>query len=188
MPNYAPLDLIKRQAKALKKTSGQTLAFCQEQIAVDFGFSDFHEVTTVAKRDPDDVRLIRAAFGVEELSEVIYLPPVYSALESEFDDVMSGPMAETNAYDFIVEDLEVTASVYDHATGVLTLDLSCQYIGAQDPDRPYSGTSFFLDAIIRLARRDNQWTPIEEDPWLEIISSERDDEREYRLHPEDFRV
>lgn len=57
MPAKTLLDHFKREAKVHAKEQGIKLSRAQEELARDLGFSDFHELIKVAKRDPNDKRL-----------------------------------------------------------------------------------------------------------------------------------
>ncbi|HCE8443732.1 hypothetical protein OE313_28810, partial [Pseudomonas aeruginosa] len=61
MSKYSYFNLIKSQAKKLAQEQGLQLSVAQERLATSLKFKDFHELTTVAFRNPYDARLIRAA-------------------------------------------------------------------------------------------------------------------------------
>lgn len=111
---------------------------------------------------------MKAALGVTVLKDALYEDDVYAAFESEADDLLSDAVDETNATGFIVEALAVSDSVYDPVNGLLTLHVSFTYEGGQDPDRMYHGSAFYLDALIRLVRREDEWRFAEDG--LEILA------------------
>lgn len=178
MLKYSYLNLIKRHAKTHARAHGLKLSAAQEQLAREFGFADFHELTTLAARNSNDPRLMRAALGTSNLGDLVEEESVYQTLESEVEDALSGAMAETNAYDFSIEDLEVIKATYDASTGTALLTVAFSYAGEQDPDRVYHGSTFYVDANVRLQRRDGSWELLDDDG-LEILGCERDVDRDY---------
>lgn len=178
MNKYSYINLIKHQAKSLAKTANLKLSTAQEQFSLTHGFSCFHELTTIAKHNKNDPRIMMAAIGTNDLENPIFEESTFYALESEIETLMSGSIAVTNAYSFILEDLEVTSKTYDANTGVLTLKTSFQYSGEQDPDRAWCGSAFFLNADIQLIRRHSNWRP-HTDNWVKITTSESDQGRDY---------
>lgn len=178
MSKYSYLNLIKRDAKQLAHSQGLKLSAAQEQLAAESGFADFHELTTVANRNSTDPRLMAAALGIGSLGELVEHEGIYQALESEVEDALSGAIAETNAYAFTIEDLEVVEAAYDASTGIVLLKAAFAYTGEQDPDKVYYGSTLYADATIRLQRRGGLWQLCDQDG-LEILHYESDVERDY---------
>ncbi|UXJ50288.1 hypothetical protein [Pseudomonas citronellolis] len=177
MSAFSCLEILKSHAKALVRTQGIKLHIAQEQIAKQANFSDFHDLTTVARRDPMESRLVAAALGNADLADALYEDPAYTQLNIALEEKLSGWMAETNAENFTMEDIEVTATDYDAATGVLTLDVSFTYQGELDPDRGYTASAFFMDARFRLKRRAGEWLLAEDG--IAILASETDQDRDW---------
>lgn len=184
MSNYSYFNLIKSQAKKLAQEQGLKLSVAQEQLAISLKFKDFHELTTVASRNPNDGRLIGAALGSSDPADVIYDSPVYERFCEEIDNLLSGETADTNAYDFSCECFEVTASSYDETKGLLALEISFTYSGEQDQDRPYAGCEFYLDVEVTLARRSGEW--LFEDDWVVVTKIETDQDRDREAELEDM--
>jgi hypothetical protein len=157
MPNHTYLDLFKRRAKLFSQTENLKLSVAQEQLARECGFTDFHELQTVSKRSPGDPRLAKAGLGVAEPGDILYEPKVYSAVEEEIEEALSSEIAETNASNFTLEDLEVLESDYCQRSGVGTVRFSGNYIGEQDPDRVYHDHSFPIHAKVRARKSKDQW-------------------------------
>ncbi|NMX82332.1 MULTISPECIES: hypothetical protein [Pseudomonas] len=67
--------------------------------------------------------------------------------------------------------------------GVLTLRVSFAYEGEQDQDRMYHGRAFYLDAQVRLVRRDYEWRIAEEG--VEILAGESDKDRDREMELDD---
>jgi len=155
----------------------------QEHVSQAAGFAHFHELNVIAKRKPDDPRLMKAALGIVDLRDAIYEDDVYSAFESEIDDLLSDAVGETNATGFTVKGLSITDSTYDIEVGVLTLRVSFAYEGEQDQDRMYHGSAFYLDAQVRLVRRDDEWRIAEEG--VEILAGESDKDRDREMELDD---
>lgn len=184
MSKYSYFNLIKSQAKTLAQEQGLKLSIAQERLAKPLKFKDFHELTTVALRNPGDARLIMAALGSSDPVDVIYGSPVYERFCSEIDDLLSGETADTNAVDYTCEDIEVTSSTYDEARGLLVQEVSLTYSGVQDQDRPYAGCEFYLDVEITLARRSGEW--LFEEDWLVITKIETDQDRDRQAELDDM--
>jgi hypothetical protein len=91
---------------------------------------------------------------------------------------MSSEIASTNAYDFEVDDIDVTGANYDDVNGLLSLEASLQYTGKQHPDKSYSSSKFYLDVRVLLYRRGNRWEFNGKDS-LEILNCESDMDRDY---------
>ncbi|MDM8347682.1 hypothetical protein P8H27_02060 [Pseudomonas sp. sp1636] len=184
MSKYSYFNLIKSKAKTLAQEQGFKLSVAQEQLATSLKFKDFHELTTVASRNPDDARLIGAALGSSNTADVIYDSPVYERFCEEIDNLLSGETADTNAYDYSCEDFEVTASSYDETKGLLALEVSFTYSGEQDQDRPYAGCEFYLDVEVTLARRSGEW--LFEEDWVVLTKIETDQDRDREAELEDM--
>lgn len=184
MSKYSYINLIKSQAKKLAQERGLQLSYTQERLAKSLKFKDFHELTTVALRYPDDARLIIAALGVSDPADVIYASPIYERFCGEIDDLLSTETADTNAFDYTCEDVEVTSSLYDKAKGLLVQEVSFTYSGVQDQDRPYAGCEFYLDVEVTLARRSGEW--LFEDDWVVITKIETDQDRDREAELDDM--
>ena len=184
MSNYSYFNLIKSQAKKLAQEQGLKLSVAQERLATSLKFKDFHELTTVALRHPGDIRLIAAALGSSDPSDVIYGNPVYERFCEEIDDLLSGETADTNAYDYTCEDFEVKSSSYDETKGLLVLEVSLTYSGEQDQDRPYAGSEFYLDVEVTLARRSGEW--LFEEGWVAITKIQTDQDRDREAELDDM--
>lgn len=111
--SYAIFSLIKQQAKVLSKSEGISLSSAQELFAQRAKFYNFHDLTTVATRDPDDPRLGRAAFGVNDLKDAIREDDLPSQLDNLLEDATSEAWADMNASDFRVTSLKITSANYD---------------------------------------------------------------------------
>ncbi|EJM78912.1 hypothetical protein [Pseudomonas sp. GM55] len=178
MSDFSPLSIFKSQAKQLARDQGLKLAAAQETLAKKSGFADYHELSVVAQRNPKDSRLMEAVFGIKDFSEAIHEDDVYSDLDQELEDQLSGAIADTNASGFTIDALEVEAVDYSDTTGKLTLGVSLTYQGQQDRERVYHGAAFFLTASVELLRRDGRWRLAEEG--VSISSSESDADRDRR--------
>ena len=184
MSKYSYINLIKSQAKKLAQEQGFPLSVAQERLATSLKFKDFHELTTVGLRNPYDVRLLMGALGTSDPTEVIYGSPVYERFCEEIDELLSGEAADTNAYDYTCEDIEVTSSSYDEAKGLLVQEISLTYSGMQDQDRPYAGCEFYLDVEITLVRRSVEW--LFEDDWVVITKIDTDQDRDRQAELDDL--
>lgn len=178
MSNYSPVNIFKTQAKQHAREHDMKLSAAQEALARQAGFEHYHELVVVAQRNPTDPRLMLAAFGVRDFKEAIHEDDVFSELDQELEDLLSGPMAETNASEFTIGESEVESAAYDDATGVLRLGMSIDWEGKQDPDRVYYGRVFFLKADVDLIRRDGRWSLGEDG--VSITGSETDADRDRR--------
>lgn len=177
---YSPHKIIKRRAKQQATAQGIPLAMALEQLAKQYGFAHNYELAKVAKKNPTDNRLLKAAFGVDTFDDVIYEEPLYTNFIMFIEEEMSGAIAETNAEGFEVEDLHVNRYQYDPQSGLLTLNLSFKYSGSQMPDKPWCGNEFdFLDSRLRLYWRDDQWD-FDFVETFEVLESDNDRARDYR--------
>lgn len=149
MPVFDYLSLIKRQAKALSKQTSVPLHAFYQDIAVEGGFKNYHELNAVAKTNPDDIRLMRVALQTYELSDIILC---------EWE-VYDGELAK---YVWGYHDLRVTSSEYDKSSGVLTTHADVVHWS----DRVY------LRVVIRLFRDVNRWKLHHTDP-LDIVEDNR---------------
>ena len=178
MSDFSLLNIFKSQAKQLAHDQGLKLSAAQKTLARQAGFADYHEFSVVAKRNPKNPRLMMAVFGVKDFSDAIYEDDVFTALDLELEEQLSGAIAETNASGFTIDDLNVGSTEYNEVNGVLTLAVKLTYQGEQDPERMYSGTAFFLTVTVELLRRDGKWFLAE--GGLSISSGESDADRDHR--------
>jgi len=165
MSQYSYINLIKREAKAYGKSHGIPLAKAQEHIARDSGFAHFHEMVAVSKSNPNDQRLMNRAVGLTDFNEILFEDPIWGALDFLVEDALSGPIAETNAGGFLVENLEVSSADYDESNGIATLEVYFEYQGEQDEDRVWHGAGFYIHGQIQLIFRDG-WSLVEDDALL----------------------
>lgn len=182
MSNFSPLNIFKSQAKQLARDQDVKLSVAQETLARKAGFADYHELAVVAQRNPEDPRLMMAVFGIKDFDDAIHEDDVYSDLDQELEDQLSGAIAETNASGFTVDALTVDATRYADSTGLLSLGVSLNYQGEQDQDRVYHGAAFFLTATVELLRRDGKWLLAEDG--VSISSMESDADRDRRSEHE----
>ncbi len=172
-------NLIKRRARQLAKSRGIPLSQALEQQALQNGFAHNYEMAQVAKRNPSNPRLICGAFGTKDLKNAVDDVDLTDRLQDLADEALSGSVADTNAYNFIVEDVEVIRATYDPSTGTLELDIAFQYAGDQDPDRPWHGNIFYVtDAKVRFCWRDELWQLAYHDEF-EILQMDSDRDRDY---------
>lgn len=181
MTQYSFINLIKRQAKAYQKSKCVSLAEAQEHIARDAGFAHYHEMVVVSKSNPNEPRLMRGAVGVDEFESVLYLDPIWYGLDHLVEDALNGPMAETNAMMFTVENMDVASAEYDENSGLLKLDVYFEYQGEQDEDRPWCGNEFYIYGEIQLVYRES-WEFSQDGPLvITKISSDWDLDHEAEL-------
>lgn len=177
--SYSPHNIIKRKAREFAKSQGIPLSKALEQQAVQNGFAHYYELAQVAKRYPSDPRLIFGAFGTNDLKKAVDEVDLTDRLQDLADEAFAGAVADTNAYDFIVEDVEVSQATYDPSTGMLELDIAFQYSGDQDPDRPWHGNIFYVnDAKVRFYWRDERWQLAYDDEF-EVLQVDTDRDRDY---------
>ncbi|MEE4104536.1 hypothetical protein V2I78_10635 [Pseudomonas viridiflava] len=182
MSDFSPLNIFKSQAKEVARDQGLKLSVVQETLARKAGFADYHELSVVAQRSPQDPRLMVAVFGVKDFIDAIHEDDVYANLDQELEDQLSGAIAETNASGFTVDALTVDTTEYAASTGMLTLGVSLTYQGQQDQERVYHGAAFFLTASVELLRREGEW--LLADDGVSIISGESDADRDRRSEQE----
>jgi hypothetical protein len=157
MPKFTYLDLFKRRAKLFSQFENLTLSVAQEQLARSCGFTDFHELQTVSKRFPTDPRMAKAELGIADPGDILYEQKVYSAVEEEIEEAFSGEIAETNASNFTIENLEILESNYCQHSGMGTIRFCGDYTGEQDPNRVYHDHSFPVHAEIRARKSNDKW-------------------------------
>lgn len=184
MSKYSYINILKKEAQHLAAESGVKRSEALSRIARRSGFSDVHELVTVAKKSPRELRLMRAALGTDDFSEVVYQDDVFRLLYDEVEEALSGAIADTNAMGFEIENLDVKDADFEESTGVLFLEIFFDYAGEQDPDRVYHGSTFHVSATLMLARRNGEWS-VSEPYGLEIHEAERDVDRAYRLDEND---
>lgn len=177
MSDYSCLSILKSKAKELSRVKGIKRTDALEIVAKEAQFSSYHELSEVAKRDPMESRLVFAALGETSLEEAIFNETVFSALEREVEEQLSGDIAETNADGFTMEDLEATKVSYNQDKGILSVTVTFEYQGDQYPDRAYSGTSFGVEAEMELLFRNYEWSLVDDS--LTFLSVESDVDRDW---------
>lgn len=178
MSQYSYYSILKRQAKVYSKTNNLPLSHVHSLAAKSIGFSGYHELVKVADANPDDARLMALAFSLSDLGDAIYENSVWGTLDYEIENEMSGALAETNATMFMMANMEVLSAEYDSSNGHLSLKVNFDYQGDQDPERPWSGSEFNIDAEVVLAYRGGGWVLHNEDG-LKITSYESDWDRDH---------
>lgn len=176
MSDYSCLSILKTKAKKLARIQKIKLSEALEIVAKDAKFTSYHELSEVAKRDPLEQRLVLAAMGESSLEDIIYRDDIFYAIDREAEERLSDNIAETNAYSFSVENLEATKVNYDAKRGILVVQAIFDYQGDQDPERPFSGSSFEVVARMELLLRDNEWSLIEDSLVLTPVGSNFDDD------------
>lgn len=176
---YTYHDLIKRKAKQLSEAMGIPLSKALERKALEYGFAHNYEMATVAKRNPTDRRLMWGALGVNDLKDALDEGTLSIHIQDLADDALSGEVADTNAYDFTVDGVEVIGAIYEPDTGTLDLQVAFQYSGEQDPDKPLHATEFYItNARIRFCWRGGNWE-LKNGSKLEILEMQTDRDRDY---------
>ncbi len=190
MSQYSCIEIIRTKAKQMVR-SNDALTHTQalEFIAQNSNFSNYHELSKVAKSTPLEPRLLMAAFGDSDFKDVIY--NLYGSYtdgpypsEMAVEEALSGDIATTNADGFTIEDMTITDTFYDESKGILNLNITFLYQGDQLPDHVYSGIEFEVEAKLRLSWRDEKWNFINED--FEITHIESDTERDWYEEVEDM--
>ena len=182
MQKYSPLSLFKRKAKVLAKAQNLKLSAALDVLAEQSGFNHWHAVQAVAKASPSDPRLLKAVFGIQDLSEAVY-GSVHSDIDLLLEDQLSGEIADTNASMFTIDELVTHHVNYDHGTGILAVQANVSYAGEQDPDRVYHATAFYFEALIRLYWNGARWILANDDP-IAIRNLESDQDRDWRQQKE----
>jgi hypothetical protein len=157
MSDFSPISIFKSQAKQHARQHDMKLSAAQEALARRAGFEDYHELKAVAQRSPTDPRLMLAVFGVRDFKDAIHDNEVFSLLDNELGDQLSGAIAETSASGFTIDALRVDTTEYANSTGMLTLGVSLPYKGQQDQERVYQSAARFLTATVKLLRREGKW-------------------------------
>ncbi|EMI6952781.1 hypothetical protein [Pseudomonas aeruginosa] len=170
MPKYSYVNIIKSRCKDFARENQIPLNVVHHKAAQSVGFTSYHDLTQISKSNPLDIRLMRLAFGMEKLEDVIYENGILSDLDRQLENKMSGEMAETNATFFTMENVESANAAYDASNGHLTLELSFDWQGEQDEERPWSGNEFKIDALVTLVYRSKSWQ-LHEELGLYIVSS-----------------
>lgn len=184
MTNLQPISIIKRYAKDLSAQKGIPHNAALKTLAIENGFANYHEMQVVASKYPLEQRLLRAAFGIDTLSDAIHQDEVLWEIDEVLDDAMSGTVAETNASMFTVDGMDAEVEEYDHSTGTLILDASITYSGDQDQDRPYHGTTFFIGALVKLIWRNGRWFLSDDEDCLTITGCKSDVDRDHEAEQE----
>ena len=182
MQKYSPLSLFKRKAKALAKAQNLKLSVALDVLAKQSGFNHWHAAQAVAKVSPSDPRLLKAIFGIQDLSEAVY-GSVYSDIDLQLEDQLSGEIAETNASMFMIDELAPHDVNYDYGTGILEVQADVSYAGEQDLDRVHYATAFYFEALIRLYWDGARWVLASDDP-IAIENLESDQDRDWREQKE----
>lgn len=177
MSKYSYLNIIKMHSKAYAKAEGLPLAKVHEMAAKSVGFADYHELSKVTAANPEDVRLLRLALDLNDLSQAIERDAVREELDSELEDSLSGYIADTNASAFNIGDIDVLSATWDSSKGFLGLLVDLDYGGDQDPERPWCGSVFYIKAELILVYRSGQWSL--HDEGLKILSCESDRDRDH---------
>lgn len=183
--SYSLLDIFKTLARDEADRLGLKLSRAKEHLARQAGFADLHELTAVAKKNPEDPRLMKVVFGVAGFSDAIHDEPAYSQFCARVDERLSGKTAETNAYAFMVEGIDVLTADYDEDVGLLTLNLSFSYNGEQDQDQTYVGSSFEVEAHVNLKYRHRQWS-LADDPLVILRCDNKIDIDDYTYRYSDI--
>lgn len=98
---------------------------------------------TLARHNHLNTRLGNYAFGPNWESNVVYLDNIFRDLDLAVENEVVGTVADMNATMFMIENLDVTSTSYEPDTGIL-INVSFEYTGEPDRDRPYSGHSLSL--------------------------------------------
>lgn len=186
MSAYTPLEVIKLKAKAAARSQKSHLGAALQAISQENGFNNYHELKAVHARNPNEKRIMRAAFGVLKFEDVVELADIRDDLESLVEDAMNGETASTNASDFSVEDVEIDSeqTTYDPSKGKLELFGYMEYSGYQDQDRPFAGSIFYLDVKLTLVARGNGWS-FDEMDGLTIMAVETDQDMDHASEMDD---
>lgn len=158
MSTFSALNVFKSLSKAIAQQHGRQLSETREQLSLDAGFSSYHELQSVGQRHPDDARLLRAAFGVEQLADVVFLSGVANELGQQviqralLDDL--APKASNIRFHMGNLLLE---SRYDTEKGVLVAsgeaDLTC--IGQFPNAQQFQWFSAVMDFEVKF--REQRW-------------------------------
>lgn len=130
MSTFSALNVFKSLSKSIAQQHGRQLSETREQQSLAAGFSSYHELQSVGQRYPDDARLLRAAFGVEKFTDVVFLPEVSKELAEQITQRAHLDDLAPKAPDirFVMDNLLVE-SRYDAEKGVLIAcgeaDLTC---------------------------------------------------------------
>ena len=177
MSKYNCINILKSEAKFLSRARSISRSQALELTAKKYNFSSYHELQTVAKNRPWDDRLVKAAFGVEDLSDVIYGPGIWDEICDLVDEKLSGEVASTNASGFHIENFDVHDWAYVESDGTLFYEVLFEYAGEQDDSRTITNTVFYVNATVMLARRNGEWEFLSAYDGLELHDVEGDLDR-----------
>lgn len=181
MSDFSPISIFKSQAKQHARQHDMKLSAAQEALARHAGFEDYHELKVVAQRSPTDPRLMLAVFGVRDFKDAIHDNEVFSQLDKELGDQVSGAIAEKSASGFTIGTLTVDTTEYANSTGTLLLGVSLPYKGQQDQERVYQSAARFLTATVKLLRREGKWLLAEDGVPRSSISFSPNRSEDYRM-------
>ncbi|MCM2973783.1 hypothetical protein [Larsenimonas suaedae] len=179
MTTFTPLDLIKSHAKKVKNEKVKH-SKALEKIAMCNDFNDFHELQTVNESNQKDPRLLKAAFGISDLTQVLEENDhLLAELEILVEDQLSEFIASTNASGFFIDGLTVHDFSFGGRFGLVILEISFDYTGEPIPDKVFSATKLHVtSASLLLIFTDGVWT-FDDEP-LDIKNAESDQEIDWK--------
>lgn len=153
--------LFRNNTKKNASYLGDKLSEYRELCCQGADFNDYHEFRQVLKSNPADVRLEKAVLnsfrGIDEMEELVTDADTFQKLIFAVDDVMSGPMAETNAEAYGIENLEISDFWLLLDDKQLGIQISFEYNGDQMDGRAYAGSSFSVDVDLYFQYHGNKW-------------------------------
>lgn len=170
MPNY--LEPFKLRSKFLAKKHGLQLSQSREQLAIDSGFSSFHDLRQTAKKSPRDTRLIMAAFGTNYIDDLLTEQDIFYQLDNILSDELSGAIASTNATGYGIDVIETESYDLSDNGKRLQMQVQINYTGEVDFERPFCGSAFKIKANVNLILTRGIWELTDEP--LEIVESASD--------------
>ena len=100
---FSCINILKAEARYLAKKSGVKHTKALQQVAQQAGFNNYHELTKVAKQNPKDKRLMKAALGTDDFRDVVFQDDVIQILNDVVEEALSAAIADSNATELFLE-------------------------------------------------------------------------------------
>ena len=158
MSAFSALNLFKSSSKSAAKQQGLQLADARERLSIHAGFSSFHDLHTVADKSPEDVRLLRCVFGVNDYESVVMLPHVFDEVKAKVTKLALLNIDSPTAYQNMLMDDPYVSCRYQSDTGVLIVLLRAGLKGVTKEG--FTQTAEWWSALVNfeVKFREGQWS------------------------------
>lgn len=175
MSAFSALNLFKSQSKSIAKQNGEKLSVARERLAINAGYSSYHELQTTADQHLEDTRLLRTVFGESRLIDVAFQPQVLQFLKNEVSLGVTKEMSVPTSITLSMGNPGNLFAMYKADVGVMIIAATAEVEGVEQFPNGMSLHWFFAAFHFEVKYRNGLWAFVQNSVGIKSIQTQPDE-------------